>query len=81
MDCHLQLNLSKTELLVFPANPAIPQNINIQLDSTSLTPTKYARNMGVIFDDQLDFSEPVASVLRSCRFTLYNIQKIRPYLT
>ena len=80
-DRHLQLILSKTELLVFPANLAIPQNINIQLGSSSLTPTKYARNLGVIFDDQLNFSEHVASVLRSCRFTLYSNRKIRPYPT
>ena len=64
MGRHLQLNLLKTDLLVFPANPAIPQNINIQLGSSSLTPTKYT-----------------ASVSKSCRFTLYNIQKIKPYLT
>ena len=44
------------ELLVFPA---IPQNINIQLGSSSLNPTKYAQNLGVIFDDQLNFSKHV----------------------
>ena len=38
-------------------------------------------NLGVIFDDQFNFTEHIASVLRSCRFTLYNIQKIRPYLS
>ena len=37
--------------------------------------------MGVIIDDQLNFSEHVASVSRFCRFTLFNIQKIRPYRT
>lgn len=66
------------ELLVFPA---IPQNINIQLGSSSLNPTKYAQNLGVIFDDQLNFSKHVVSVRRSCRFTLYKIRKFRPYLT
>ncbi|XP_062378801.1 uncharacterized protein LOC134067515 [Sardina pilchardus] len=80
-DQHLQLNLSKTELLVFPAKTAIPQQINIQLDSSALTPTRSARNLGVIIDDQLTFSEHVASIAKSCRYTLYNIRKIRPYLT
>ena len=61
------------ELLIFPA---IPQNINIQLGSASLNPTKYAQNLGVIFDDQLHFSKHVVSVRRSCRFTLYKIQTI-----
>src|SRR4029434_2990474 len=34
-----------------------------------------------INDDQLTFTPPIASVSRSCRFALYNIRKIRPYLT
>ena len=49
--------------------------------SSSLTSTKYAQNLGVIFDDKLNFSDHVASVLRSCRFTLYSNRKIRPYPT
>ena len=61
-DRDLQLNLFKTEILVFPANPTIPQIINIQPGPSSLTPTKTPRNMGVIIDDPLNFSEHVASV-------------------
>ena len=37
--------------------------------------------MGVIIDDQLTFTDHIASVSRSCRFALFNIRKIRPYLT
>ena len=37
---HLQLNLSKTELLVITASPSIQRQINIQLHSTQLLPTK-----------------------------------------
>src|SRR4029434_7406782 len=40
-----------------------------------------ARNLGVIIDDQLTFTDHIASVSRSCHFALYNIRKIRPYLT
>src|SRR4029434_3059428 len=46
-----------------------------------LVPSKTARNLGVIIDDQLTFTAHIASVSRSCRFALYNIRKIRPYLT
>src|SRR4029434_3881593 len=46
-----------------------------------LVPSKTARNLGVIIDDQLTFTDHIASVSRSCRFALYNIRKIRPYLT
>src|SRR4029434_9556398 len=78
---HLQLNLAKTELMVFPAKQAIHHNISINIDSLSLVPSKTARNLGVIIDDQLTFTAHIASVSRSCRFVLYNIRKIRPYLT
>src|SRR4029434_2486953 len=78
---HLQLNLAKTELMVFPAKQVIPHNININIDSLSLVPSKTARNLWVIIDDQLTFTAHIASVSRSCCFVLYNIRKIRPYLT
>ncbi|XP_071389800.1 uncharacterized protein, partial [Centroberyx affinis] len=78
---HLQLNLSKTELLVIPASPSVQQQISIQLESAQLMPTKSARNLGVMIDDQVTFKEHVASVARSCRFALYNIRTIRPYLS
>uniref|UniRef100_A0A8B9HMG4 Reverse transcriptase domain-containing protein n=1 Tax=Astyanax mexicanus TaxID=7994 RepID=A0A8B9HMG4_ASTMX len=78
---HLQLNLSKTELLVIPAKPSFQHNFSISIDSLSLSPTKVARNLGVMVDDQLSFTHHVASVARSCCFALYNIRKIRQFLT
>ena len=78
---HLQLNLAKTELMVFPAKQVIHNNISINIDSLSLVPSKTARNHWVIIDDQLTFTDHIASVSRSCRFALFNIRKIRPYLT
>src|SRR4029434_2380614 len=65
------------ELMIFPARQAI----QIKTDSLSLVPSKTARNLGVIIDDQLTFTAHIASVSRSCRFALYNIHKLRPYLT
>uniref|UniRef100_A0A8C6P425 Reverse transcriptase domain-containing protein n=1 Tax=Nothobranchius furzeri TaxID=105023 RepID=A0A8C6P425_NOTFU len=78
---HLQLNLSKTELLVIPAKPSIQRNISIQNDFLYLAPSKSVRNLGVVIDEHLTFKDHVASVAHSCRFALYNIRKIRPYLT
>ena len=68
---HLQLNLAKTELMVFPAKQVIHHNININIDSLFLVPSKTARNLCVIIDDQLTFTAHIASVSRSCRFVLY----------
>ncbi|KAK2898055.1 hypothetical protein Q8A73_014435 [Channa argus] len=78
---HLQLNLSKTEVLVFPARPLMQHNISINIGSTVIVPTNLAKNLGVIIDDQLSFKDHISSVSRARRFALYNIRKIRPYIT
>ncbi len=81
MDHHLQLNLAKTELLVVSANPSLHHNLSIQLGSSTITPSRTARNLGVVIDDQLSFTDHIATTARSCRFALYNIRKIRPFLS
>ncbi len=78
---HLQLNLAKTELLVFPATPTLQHDFTIQFGSSTITPSTLVRNFGVIFDDQLTLKEHIAKTAQSCRFALHNIRKIRPFLT
>ncbi len=78
---HLQLNLAKTELLVFPATPTLHHDFTIQIDSSTITQSASVRNHGVIFDDQLTFKDHIAKTARSCQFALHNIRKIRPFLT
>ncbi len=80
-DHHLQLNLAKTELLVVSANPSLHHNFTFQLGSSTITPSKTARNLGVVIDDKLNFSDHIAKTARSCRFALYNIRKIRLFLS
>ncbi|MGL5226266.1 MAG: hypothetical protein ACRC8Q_13265, partial [Aeromonas sp.] len=43
-------------------------NLSIQLGSSTITPSRKARNLGVVIDDQLNFTDQVASTARSCRF-------------
>ncbi len=78
---HLQLNLAKTELLVFPATPTLQHDFTIQLSSSTITPSSSVRNLGVVFDDQLTFKDHIAKTAQSCRFALQNIRKIRPLFT
>ncbi len=59
-DHHLQLNLAKTALLVVPSNPSFHHNFTIQLGTSTITPSKTARNLGVMIDDQLTFSDHIA---------------------
>ncbi len=77
----LQLNLAKTELLVVSANPSFHHNFTFQLGSSTITPSKTTRNLGVVIDDQLNFSDHITKTARSCRFALYNFKKIRPFLS
>ncbi len=77
---NLQLNLAKTELLVVSANPSFHHNFTFKLYST-ITPSKTARNLGVVIDDKHNFSDHITKTARSCRFALYNIKKIRPFLS
>ncbi len=79
-DHHLQLNLAKTELLVVSANPSLYHNFTFQLGSYTITSSKTARNLGVVID-KLNFSDHIAKTARSGRFALYNIRKIRPFLS
>ncbi len=55
---HLQLNLAKTELLVFPATPTLQHDFTIQLGSSTITPSASVGNLGVIFE--------VCSILHVC---------------
>ncbi len=77
----LQVNLAKTELLVFPATLTLQRDFPIQLGSSTITPSSSVRNLGVIFDEQLNFKDHIAKTARSCRFALHNIRKIRSFLT
>ncbi|KAK3554879.1 hypothetical protein QTP86_000914 [Hemibagrus guttatus] len=77
----LKLNPSKTELLVIPGDPSPAQDLAISLNNSMISPSATARNLGVTMDNQLYFSFHVTNVTRSCWFLLYNIRRIRPFLS
>ncbi|XP_051806519.1 uncharacterized protein LOC127534691 [Acanthochromis polyacanthus] len=74
--CHFRKKKKKKK-----ACPSVQPQISVQLHSSLLMPTNSARNLGVMIDDQLTFKVHMASVSRSCRYALYNIRKIRSFLT
>ncbi len=63
----LQLNLAKTELLVVSAN---------QLGSSTF---KLLQKQPETLE--LNFTDHITKTARSCRFALYNIKKIRPFVS
>ena len=78
---HLKLNPDKTELLFFPGKACLTQELTISIDNALVTSVPTAKNLGVVLDSQMSFKAHIAAVTRSCRFTLYNIRRIRPFLT
>lgn len=47
-----------------------------------INPAKWAlRTLGVVLDDQLNFTDHIATTACSCRFSLNNIRKIKPFLS
>ncbi len=44
-------------MLMVSANPALHHNLSIQLGSSTITPPRTARNLGVVIDDQLSFTD------------------------
>ncbi|KAK3537498.1 hypothetical protein QTP70_012127 [Hemibagrus guttatus] len=74
----LKLNPSKTELLVIPGDPSPAKDLAISLSNSMISPSATARNLGVTMDNPMSH---VTNVTRSCRFLLYNIRRIRPFLS
>ncbi|KAK3528895.1 hypothetical protein QTP70_012072 [Hemibagrus guttatus] len=76
----LKLNPSKTELMIIPGDPSPAQDLAISLNNSMISPSATARNLGVTMDNQLSFSSHVTNVTLSCRFLLYKIRRIQPFL-
>ena len=78
----LKLNADKTELLIigskFRPGPEI-QFVNIGTES--IKPSREARNIGVMFDDTMNFEKQVAAICKSSFYYLRNISRIRKHLS
>jgi len=78
----LKLNQGKTELLVicskYHPRPALDY---IRVDEEVIKSSKEARNLGVGFDQCLDFKEHVKITCKSAFFRIRGIAKIRRYLS
>uniref|UniRef100_A0A6I8NMR4 Reverse transcriptase domain-containing protein n=1 Tax=Ornithorhynchus anatinus TaxID=9258 RepID=A0A6I8NMR4_ORNAN len=79
---HLKLNMSQTELLIFPPEPRPPlPDFPVTVDGTSVLPVPRARNLGVVLDSALSFAPHIPSVAKACRSHLRDIAKMRPFLS
>jgi len=81
MSAHLlSINQSKTEFLFI----GLPQQLFKFNDPTlsmpsnvTITPANSARNLGVIYDSSLTFSEHISSMSKSCFLSIRDLRRIR----
>lgn len=79
----LKLNDDKTEFLVI-SSPYYQNSFtktHLRIGNTIISPSKTARNLGVMFDNVLNMNDHITSICKSASFQLYKIGKIRNYLT
>jgi len=78
----LKLNNDKSELLVLRSRQRPEPPIDTIMVSTEpISPSQSARNIGVIFDNNLSMDEQVTNICRSAFYHLRNIAKIRIFLS
>jgi hypothetical protein len=78
----LAANLAKTEYLLIGAHQQRSKVINssVYFQNLSLTPTDSVRNLGVIFDSDLNFKKHISSICRSSFFQIRQLRQIRSSL-
>src|SRR6218665_2940304 len=83
----LCLSPSKTEFIFIGLRDQLKkspdQSSYLNLDPASthtFTPTSPVRNLGVIFDQNLSFSDHIAQLSRSCFMHIRDLRRIRPML-
>ena len=83
-DNHLKLNDSKTEFLVI-GNKQLTRKLkgvsSIKVGNTLVNAVDEAKNIGVTIDSQLEMAKHVNAVCRTAYMHMYNIGKIRSFLT
>ncbi|KAF7645379.1 hypothetical protein LDENG_00205810 [Lucifuga dentata] len=76
----LQLNKDKTEIIIFGNNER-RQALNAYLDSKALKTSTRVRNLGIIFDEDINFSYHIKAVTKASFWHLKNIAKIRNFVS
>ena len=78
----LKLNSDKTEFLVFSSHfrpwPLLPP---IVIGTDSISTSDSARNIGVTFDEYMNYEAQVSAICKASFFHLGNMSRVRKYLS
>jgi hypothetical protein len=77
----LSANPNKTEYLLFNSKNLNPQVININLDSSIISPSYSAKNLGVLFQSDMSLDNHISSIIKSCFVQLRDFRRIRPLIS
>lgn len=78
----LKQNQDKTEFFIAASLNHLKKmgNISLHLDGVEILPSKSVRNLGIVFDDQMNMSNHVTQLCKSINWLIRNISRIRPYI-
>ncbi len=80
----LKLNPGKTEFMVVGNKchrDKFDSKFPIDILGNQISPSPFARNLGVIFDADFNFQRQVNGVVKSCNYYIRDIRRIRKHLT
>ena len=76
------LNPTKTELINFITNSTINTTVTlININNINIIPTENTKYLGFNFTNKLDFTKHISKMKQTSSFHIYNLKKLRPYLT
>ena len=79
----LKMNDDKTECMLIGTRQQLTKlSINhISVGDTTVATSRIVRNLGTLLDSNMSFHEQINKLSKSSFYFLYNIRKIRKYLT
>ena len=79
---NLMLNNGKTELLILHSkHRPQPSLESVVVADLPVVPTQSARNLGVVFDNTMNFEKHISEICKSAFFHIRNISQVRRYLS
>ena len=79
----LKFNGGKTDMTIIGTRQSLsklPNDLSLHISGVKIIPKHEVKNLGVIFDHNLNFRQHITNVCKSAYFHLHNIRCIRKYL-